>query len=285
MSDSAEHDRTQQEIPNLTIAEFLQGTPPNQFASISDLAICQNVHRSPMKRPDLKLYCPDDSCKGVRFFRWVQGETESLEENGYKYFYVTYLCSNCQQTTKVYSLAAKVYEYGEPQGECYKFGEYPPYGPPFPSRLIKLIGPDSDAFLKGRRCENQGLGIGAFSYYRRVVENQKNRILEEIVKVSQKIGAPRSKIDKLHEAIEETQFSKSLEMAKDVLPESLLIENHNPMRLLHRALSKGVHELTDDQCLERARSIREVLGELAERLAFLLKNKAKLKKAISTLTR
>ena len=166
---------------------------------------------------------------------------------------------------------------------CCKLGELPPYGPPIPSRLIKLIGPDRDIFLKGRNCENQGLGIGAFAYYRRVVENQKNRILEEIVKVSEKIGVQRDKIDTLHEAIKETQFSKALKMAKDVMPERLLIDGHNPIFLLHRALSQGVHELSDEECLKRANTVRLVLGELSERLSAILKDKAELTEAISTL--
>ena len=166
---------------------------------------------------------------------------------------------------------------------CYKLGENPPYGPPVPSRLIKLIGPASDMFLKGRNCENQGLGIGAFTYYRRVVENQKNRILGEIVKVFEKIGVPQDKIDTLDQAINETQFSKALKMAKDVMPESLLIDGHSPIFLLHRALSRGVHELSDEECLELASTIRLVLGELSERLSAILKDKAELTEAISTL--
>ncbi len=166
---------------------------------------------------------------------------------------------------------------------CYKLGEFPRYGPPVPARLIKLIGPDKDIFLKGRNCENQGLGIGAFSYYRRVVENQKNRILEEIVKVSEKIGVPQDKIDTLREAIKETQFRKSLEMTKDVMPESLLIDGHSPILLLHRALSRGVHELSDEECLELANTIRLVLGELSEKLSVVLKDKSELTEAISAL--
>lgn len=39
-------------------------------------------------------------------------------------------------------------------GMCCKLGERPPYGQPTPPRLIKLIGPDRDIFLKGRNCEN-----------------------------------------------------------------------------------------------------------------------------------
>ena len=184
---------------------------------------------------------------------------------------------------KVYSLAVILSTTEQFHGICYKFGEYPQHEPPIPSKLIKLIGPDKDMFLKGRNCENQGLGIGAFTYYRRVVENQKNRILGEIVKVSEKIGAPQGKIDTLREAIKETQFSTALKMAKDVMPERLLIDDHSPLFLFHRALSQGVHELSDEECLKLAGTVRLVLGELSERLSAILKDKAELTDAVSTL--
>ena len=138
-------------------------------------------------------------------------------------------------------------------------------------------------FLKGCNCENQGLGIGAFTYYRRVVENQKNRILGEIVKVSEKIGVSENEIDTLREAIKETQFSKALKMVKDVMPEKLRIDGHSPILLLHRALSRGVHELSDEECLKLASTIRLVLGELSERLSAISKDQAELTKAVSTL--
>ena len=152
----------------------------------------------------------------------VSGEKKDLEQATVRHLYLTYQCSNCEKTEKVYSVAATIDTILQPHGTCYKFGEDPPYGPPVPPRLIKLIGPDRDIFLQGRRCENQGLGIGAFTYYRRVVESQKNRILEKIVEVSKKIGVPQDKIDILLAAIEEIQFSKALRMTRDVMPESLL---------------------------------------------------------------
>ena len=244
-----------------------------------------------LNTPDLELHCSDDSCNGVRFFRCTNvfsnagpysGEN-TLKENNVNYLHVIYQCSNCQRAQKVYSLAVILLTGEHSYEMCCKLGEIPPYGPLVPPRLIKLIGPDRDIFLKGRNCENQGLGIGAFAYYRRVVENQKRRILKEIVKVSEKIGVPQDKIDTLHEAIEETQFSKSLKMTKDAMPESLLISGQSPILLLHRALSRGVHELSDEECLKRASTVRLVLGELSERLSAILKDKAELTKAISTL--
>jgi len=223
-----------------------------------------------------------DFSVALRFF---SNPGPHLEENSSNYLYVTYQCSNCQMTQKVYSLAVMLFTDEQSYEMCCKLGEIPPYGPPFPSRLIKLIDPDRDIFLKGHECENQGLGIGAFTYYRRVVENQKNRILAEIVKVSEKIGVPQDKIDTLREAIQETQFSKSLKMAKDVMPESLLINRQSPILLLHHALSRGVHELSDEECLKLANTVRLVLGELSERLSAVLKDDAELIEAVSTLLR
>ena len=94
---------------------------------------------------------------------------------------------------------------------------------------------------------------------------------------------PPDKIDILRAAIEEIQFSKALRMTRDVIPDSLLINGQNPLLLLHHALSQGVHELPDEQCLELASSVRIVLGGLSERLSTILKDESELQDAVSTL--
>ena len=174
---------------------------------------------------------------------------------------MNYRCSNCRSTLKIFSLMAKVDDEDSSNinedgdrlhsGECYKIGELPIYGPPTPSRLISLIGPDRETFLKGRRCENQGLGIGAFVYYRQVVENQKSRILGEIIKVSEKIGAPPEVIAALTNATTEIQFSKAVKSVRDALPRILSVNGRSPLALLHSALSEGLHAQTDEQRLPR----------------------------------
>lgn len=286
LSDHEQEEAVKEEVEYQSIAEFLESTPPNQVIHISDLSEWKYKgydEHNIMRTPEIQLHCDHDRCNGTRFFRCVSGKEKYLEHKSYEFFYITYRCSNCQQVEKTYSLAAKVDEDSSPMGECYKFGELPTYGPPISPKLIKLIGPDRDDFLKGRRCENQGLGVGSFIYYRRVVENQKNRILEQIIKVSEKIGASEDNIKTLREAVSETQFSKALDMAKNAMPESLLINGHSPILLLHSALSEGVHALSDEQCLELAGSIRIVLGELSDRLSQALKDEAELNKALSSL--
>lgn len=155
--------------------------------------------------------------------------------------------------------------------------------PPTPSKVIKLIESDRELFLTGRRAENQGMGIGSFAYYRRVIESQKNKILDEIIRVAQKIGANSDLIKELESAKKEHKFTKAIESIKQTLPEVLLINSHNPLTLLHNALSQGIHGKSDQECLELASSIRVVLFELAERLKQALKDEAELNQAITKL--
>jgi hypothetical protein len=159
----------------------------------------------------------------------------------------------------------------------------PAFGPPVSPKLIKLIGGDREMFLKGRRCENQGLGVSAFVYYRRVLENQRVRILREIIKVCEKVGVSQDHIVTLRAAEAETRFSESLHMAKDVFPQALLIDGHSPLLLLHCALSEGLHAMSDEECLELASSVRVVLAELSDRMSQALKDEKDLTSAVSHL--
>lgn len=275
------------EAEQLTVADFLESAPPNQTISVSDLVVQKFIKRtgsmeSVFSAPELQLHCSNDKCNGTRFFRCFVGTEQIIASTKQSDFYVNYICSNCRSEKKVFSLAAQSHEEGQ-SGEIFKFGEFPAFGPPTSPKLIKLVGPDREIFLKGRRCENQGLGIGAFIYYRRVIENQKNRILQEIIKVCEKLKVGQDKINVLKKAVEETRFTEALNTAKDALPESLLIDGHNPLQLLHSALSEGVHAMTDEQCLEMASSVRVVLGELSDRMSQALKDEAELSKAISHL--
>jgi hypothetical protein len=271
----------------MQLTEFLESSPPSQIVMVHDLA--EFVAKSSSSRsdhirtPELQLHCTHAMCNGLRFFRVIETYTPDLHTMKWEYFYITYRCSNCQQVTKVFFLAAKVDSVRQSSGQVYKFGELPSFGPPTPARLIALVGPDRDDFLKGRRCEIQGLGIGAFTYYRRVVENQKNRILDEVIKVAEKLGAGVEAMAELRAARSETQFSKALSMVKAAIPQVLLINGQNPLALLHSALSEGVHDRSDEECLAIASSVRVVLGELSERMAQAMKDEAEISKALSTL--
>ncbi len=269
--------------PAKTFRDFLESTPPSSTVQIADLVgegeISGPGWTYPLTTPDIQLYC--DDCDGPRYFHNVAKDRIWMQDKGVKDVFLTYLCRNCRATVKTFAIQAR--HTGSRAGKAIKYGELPPFGPVIPARVITLIGPNRDLFLQGRRAESQGMGIGAFSYYRRVVENQKGRIIAEIARVVQRLGAKPEMLETFKAAEKETQFSKAIGAIKDGIPDVLRIGPHNPLTLLHAALSEGLHEHTDEECLEIAQEIRLVLTELAERLSQALKEEAELQTAVSRL--
>ena len=277
-----------QESTSISFEEFLESSPPSNTKDVTKIIDTERDLRGELnfyiRRPEIQLHCSEVTCNGIRFFRPADKYSQRIKVKEPLLIFLKFICSNCQKTTRTFALSI-VLKSENGNGAIYKFGENPPFGPPTSPKLINMIGPYRDIFLKGRRCENQGLGIGAFVYYRRVVETQKNRILTEIIKVAEKYGVTSEKLKLLNVATEEIQFSKSIDIVKDAIPQVLLINGYNPLMLLHTALSKGLHELSDEDCLEIASSIRIVLGELSDRISQALKDEVELKHALNNLNK
>jgi hypothetical protein len=262
-----------------TLRHFFEMVHPGRSVLVKDIVKLEEGYFR-FQLPWLKLHCDSPVCGGNRAFSTA--DRPALVPHKSNLVFVVYRCRNCLIGLKTYACSVTL-EGEDDNGEVFKFGEVPHFGPPTPGRLVSLIGPERDYFLKGRRSESQGLGIAAFAYYRRVVENQKNRILDEIIKVTEKLSASFDVLADLRAAKNETQFTKSIDAITHGIPQVLLINGHNPLRLLHSALSEGLHEQTEEHCLELATSIRIVLTELAERLGTALKEETELNAAVMRL--
>jgi hypothetical protein len=263
------------------LKEFFEKIPPGQQVLVENaVEEGQSPHQYYIREIDVDLHCDTaDKCGGIRSFHKVRS-LESIFIAAHQPVHVRFRCRNCEKSIKLYSLLVDLSSAG-----CmlWKLAEVPDFGPPTPAKVIKIVGPEKDYYLRGRRCENQGLGIGAFGYYRRVVETQKNRIIDEIIRAARKIEAPKEMVEALEAAKAETQFTTAIDKVKPAVPEALLISGRNPLTLLHSALSQGMHAETDEECLELASSIRILLSELAERTTAVLKDSAELDKAVSRL--
>jgi hypothetical protein len=268
----------------LTLKEFFEKIQPERCVSVQ----FPRGHILPPDRtttevalPPLELYCSTEGCTGYRFFK-PNSRGFSPDTRYWKEDFITYECKNCERATKVYAVRSTIQTKDGTLG-LLKFGEQPSFGPPTPARVITLVGAEKDYYLKGRRAELQGLGIGAFAYYRRVIEKQKDKIFDEIIRVSERLNASKELLEDLAAAKKETQFSKAVEAVKHGIPQVLLLNGQNPLTLLHSALSEGLHAQTDDECLELATSIRVVLNEFVERVATALKDEAQLNTAVNRL--
>lgn len=268
------------EQPPIDMRTFLESVAPGAQRIVSDL----KAHDSQgvgyhVRTPYIHLHCNSAACGGVRVFEsgsFVRVRTDSISD------FLIYICRNCKANFKRFSVLIT------PDGNDYhvtKYGELPAFGPPTPARALTLIGKDRELFFKGRRCELQGLGIGAFTYYRRVIEDQRNRIFDEVIRVLETTDPSNEVISELKAAKNEQQFTKSIEAIKHALPSSLLVNGQNPLRLLHSALSEGVHALTDEQCLAIAAAARTVLFEFSDRLAQALRDDAELSRSVALLNK
>ena len=90
---------------------------------------------------------------------------------------LAYSCRDCGKSKKTYALLTVLkpvnVEGRESRvAEVMKLGEYPPFGAPIACRIQKLLDKeDLELYRKGSRSEAQGLGIGATTYFRRIVES------------------------------------------------------------------------------------------------------------------
>lgn len=221
----------------LKLADFLATMPPSSTAKIA-LPVKGDADKYELVSPVLQLFCEQPECDDVTNFDCVNPFPEQIKQKEPNDIYLTYRCRHCRKSKKVYALriAAQIV-YSSAPATVYKYGENPAFGPSTPSKLRTLLGANGDLYFKGRRCESQSLGIGAHAYYRRVVENQKNKFIEEVRKVAETEGASTAVLETLTKALSETQFDKAMRLLGDAVPQSLFVAGQNPLRLLHALLN------------------------------------------------
>jgi len=267
--------------------EFLTVKPPCRAYDIKVGEITTSGNSRFVYAGTLKLFCDSEHCSKICFFDSADAAVY-LKADEFKKCFIEYFCRHCKKKSRIYAVAV-AWEVDEKDGKllhkltAVKLGEWPPFGPHTPTKVSALIGGDRDLYFNGRRSEALGMGIGALTYYRRVVENQKNRIIDEIIKVCTTLNAGEAILADLEVAKREIRFTAAIDKIKTAIPQVLLINGQNPLTLLHSALSEGVHDKTDDECLEIAMSIRIVLSELAERMAIAVKDESELSNAVKNL--
>jgi hypothetical protein len=267
-------------IEAIKFEDFLSNHPPGSLQIIKNLGMSRRPNSTPiLMKPRLKLYCPNSVCSGVRFFDSYQTRKVTLSEKWSRIF-LHYSCANCRTHSKIFAIMAR-WNMDIDEGEAIKVGEWPPFGPRISSRVISILGENKDLFLMGRRSEIQGLGIGALAYYRRVVENQKDHMIDEIIRVVRRTGSSEPQIEKLKSAKMETRFKEAVELISDALPRSLLINGYNPLALMDQAISKGSYVDNDADALKLATALRKILSELAGRVVRALEDQTELDAAVN----
>ncbi|WP_438482709.1 hypothetical protein [Oleiharenicola lentus] len=262
-------------IPQCNLEQLLVEVPINSVRLVANFFTVEQVP-SVNWPANIRHHC--SVCDGVR--RHELRDRDSF--NNFKFS--RYTCVDCVgQSAKSFGVSMDK-RLGVGRAECHKVFQSPSFGSPIPRGIYKLIGEENrDMFLQARRSIARGLGVGAYAYYRRIVESNKLTLVNSVLDVAVKTGAPVQQVYALKAAAEERQFSKALEILKsvDAIPAVLLIGGHNPLGLLHDELSEGIHTMSDAECLQRAQHAETILGELARLMNEALTERNEVKSALA----
>ena len=219
----------------------------------------------------IEMECP--TCKQSRPFgrqRIVLGDDYSggdYSDNDYSLVKVTskiypflFKCHSCLSSEYAFFIEVNI-----ENGKIRKVGQSPDWPTTLDKTIGKFLKDDSEFFKRALRCESQGYGIAAFSYYRRVLENSIGKILENLRSILEMQGSSEN-IEKIDIALKGTVMEEKIKIAKDAIPNSLKPNGMNPLTIIYKTLSVGIHRLTEEECLKNSQDIRVALSYLIKAL-------------------
>lgn len=123
----------------------------------------------------------------------------------------------------------------------------------------------------------------AFAYYRRVVDDSREILVDAICQAMEKLGQEDADIEKIRATKSSRNFSEAVEGIKGLIPQSLYVGGRDPLSALYGPLSEGLHNRSDAECLEVAASIRALLDHFGQRLQEIIENEDSLRAALKHL--
>lgn len=131
-----------------------------------------------------------------------------------------------------------------------KLGQYPALSLDIPKGLEKNLGAEAiSLYKKALANRNEGFGLGAVTYIRRVVEDKTNELIEVAAKLAESYSVDAEVVKQIATAEGRATYDQKLKLAAMVLPDALLIEGVNPLAALYSLVSEGVHALSEEECI------------------------------------
>lgn len=148
-----------------------------------------------------------------------------------KRYAMTYRCTRDRQHFIIFDLITT-------DDKIIKVGQYPSVADlviPEIAKYKPVLGTQYREFSKAIGLFAHGIGIGSFVYLRRIIENL---VFDKYNKVSENLEISNTEFMRL-------KFDEKIEALKPYLPE-VLVANKN----IYGIVSKGIHELSEEECRE-----------------------------------
>ena len=148
-----------------------------------------------------------------------------------KRYAMTYRCTRDRQHFIIFDLITT-------DDKIIKIGQYPSVADlviPEIAKYKPVLGTQYREFSKAIGLFAHGIGIGSFVYLRRIIENL---VFDKYNEVSENLEISNTEFMRL-------KFDEKIEVLKSYLPE-VLVANKN----IYGIVSKGIHELSEEECRE-----------------------------------
>jgi hypothetical protein len=228
----------------------------------------------------IELHCPE--CAAERPFRSGaapngQGERIMLHHgqsiggdisySPYPFLTLEYMCTGCESHRQRFWL-----QFDFKDEWVRKIGQCPPWSIDISDDLRTTLGEDAALYKNAKILMSQSYGVGACAYLRLLVESQIETILGLVRDVILERDASEDDLVEVEEAMESHHFEDKLDVAGEYAPESLHVDGHNPIAILHKQYSECLHPPSNDDesmevALRLAGSVEYVLRELSRQLS------------------
>jgi len=266
------------ELTDADIKEFLETAPLYSWREFKK----PYVNRGSLWIREIDAYC--DVCEQTRPFQDLRssgsgsGMAVSAVKSGTSYF--EFSCVSCRKSHRKY-LVEQILD--DENIRLQKYGELP-RSRFIRSRILqKFLKDDLDNYEKAIVCLSHEYGVAAFAYFRRIVENNINSLLDLVQEDAQSSGGDQSTLEAIAELRKESPMSEKIKIANLALPRHLKPNGLNPLGRLYQVLSEGVHNLPEEECLMKAKAASECLTFLVSELASRQEHRARFKNIVANL--
>ena len=186
-------------------------------------------------------------------------------------------CVSCKRSKREYHVEQIV---SEKTVKLQKYGELPRRRIARTQVLQKFLKDDLDNYEKAAVCLSTGYGIAAFAYFRKIVENNISKLLDLVQEDAESSIASTEITAALGELRKNSPMNKKIPIANKALPKYLKPDGLNPLGRLYKVLSEGVHDLSEEECLDKAKATSDCLEYLVSELASRKKHRTRFKSMV-----
>jgi hypothetical protein len=213
--------------------------------------------------------CSNPMCKGEPSTTWKQ---LSASDDCWPARHLLFRCVHCDISSQAFWIlieAQERVEYDHPvpfrQAPLYKaftiqkIGQSPPWSITVPREIERALGEDGlELYRNGLVSMSQSYGLGALAYFRRVIENTVGDLLNLVEEAAEADRNPAA-LEAVQGARATKRADEKLRLIQDVIPVSLRPGGVNPFGKLYDDYSRGLHALSDEECLSIATELRDTL--------------------------